>query len=184
MQQIGTKQIETERLILRKYKVTDAEDMFVNWASCPAVTRFLTWPPYRRASDVRLYIKSRITEYEHKDCYDWVIEWKENHQVIGSISVISVQEMTQSASVGYCLGEAYWGKGIMTEALKAVVRFLFTEVGFKRIEATHDVRNTASGRVMEKCGLQYEGTLRQAGFANQGVCDIVVRSILKKDYQP
>ena len=132
MEHRGTHRIETERLLLRKYKVTDAEDMFLNWASSTAVTRFLTWEPYTRTADVRAYIKSRIDAYQDKTCYDWVIEWKENHQAIGSISVVNLWDDGQTAEIGYCLGEAYWHKGIMTEALKAVIRYLFVDVGVNR----------------------------------------------------
>ena len=70
----------------------------------------------------------------------------------------------------------------MPEALGRVIACLFREVGVNRIQVTHDVNNPKSGRVMEKCGLQYEGTLRQAGKNNQGIGDKVVRAILRKDY--
>lgn len=182
MKHNGTHRIETERLIIRKYKITDTEDMFTNWASSTAVTRFLTWAPYTRTADCRAYIKSRIEAYQNPDCYDWVIEWKENHQAIGSISVVKYDEEKLSAEVGYCLGEAYWHKGIMTEALKAVIRYLFKETDFERIEACHDSRNICSGKVMEKCGLKYVCTEQKAIVPEKGESEIITRSLSKKDY--
>lgn len=88
-----------------------------------------------------------------------------------------------AAEIGYCLGRAYWGRGIMPEALCAVLDFMFDEAGFNRIAACHDVGNPKSGRVMEKSGMKYEGTLRQAGKNNQGICDIACYAVLRSDRQ-
>nr|WP_295051698.1 GNAT family protein [Ruminococcus sp.] len=84
--------------------------------------------------------------------------------------------------MGYCLGYNWWHKGIMSEAFKEIIRFLFEDVGLNRIEAYHDPRNPHSGDVMKKCGLLYEGTARQAGKNMQGICDNVHYAILKEDY--
>lgn len=179
----GTKTLETERLILRKFEITDAQNMFDNWVTNPNVTKYLTWQPYTNVDDVKAYIQFCIDNYRNNDNYNWVIEYKENGQAIGGISVVEVREEINAVTVGYCLGEKYWRKGIMTEAFKRVIDFLFKEVEVERIESTHDVNNPNSGKVMEKCGLQYEGTLRKAAVNNQGICDSVVRAILKEDYK-
>lgn len=177
----GTDTLETERLILRKHRIEDAEDMFRNWAASESVTRYLTWQPYTSVDQVRGYIQSIIDSYAD-DRYHWLIEYKESHEVIGAIDVIAANEDIGCAEIGYCLGDRFWGKGVMPEAFRAVIRYLFEEVGFNRIEAYHDANNPKSGRVMEKCGLLYEGTLRQADRNNQGICDKVVRAILREDY--
>ena len=70
----------------------------------------------------------------------------------------------------------------MTEALEAVIQFLFAEVGMNRIEANHDILNPHSGCVMRKCGMKYEGTSRSAGRNNQGICDVAKYAILKTDW--
>lgn len=183
MNHCGTKTLETERLILRKFRLSDAEDMFSNWASNSNVTKHLIWQPYKNIQDVKAYIKSCIEDYEKKDNYNWIIEYKENGQAVGSISVVQVMEHTRCTVIGYCIGEDYWHKGITAEAFRRIIKFLFEEVGVNRIESTHDVNNPNSGRVMEKCGLKYEGTLRQAAVSNQGIVDSVVRSILKSEWQ-
>ena len=182
MNHIGTKTLETNRLVLRKFKLSDASDMYINWASNPNVTKFLIWEPYKNVEDVEEYIQSVINKYEKSDSYDWVIVDKKSGQAIGNISVVGIKESISCTKIGYCLGEEFWHKGIMTEAFMRVIRFLFEEVDCNRIESTHDVANPNSGKVMEKCGLKYEGTLRQASVNNQGVCDCVVRSILKSEY--
>ena len=178
----GTVTLETERLILRRFTLGDAEDMFRNWASSEKVTHFLTWEPYKSIDDVKSYIQFCIDGYEKPDHYNWTIEFKELGQVIGVIDVVQQREDIACGEIGYCLGDAFWGRGIMPEALNEVIRFLFLEVGMNRIQSTHDVNNPNSGRVMEKCGLRYEGTLRQAGKNNQGICDSVMRAILREDY--
>lgn len=178
----GTVTLETKRLILRQPRLDDAEDMFRNWAASEKVTRCMTWQPYQNIDDVRGYIQYVIDCCKKPDHYDWVIEYKELGEAIGSISVISVNENIDACEIGYCLGDAFWGKGIMPEALNEVIRFLFEEVGMNRIQATHDVRNPNSGRVMEKCGMRYEGTMRQADKNNQGICDSVMRAILREDF--
>ncbi len=86
-------------------------------------------------------------------------------------------------TIGYCLGDEYWHKGIMTEAFMRVIRFLFEEVDVNRIKSTHDVNNPNSGKVMLKCGLKYEGTLRKDEVNNTGVHDSAVYSILKEEYE-
>ena len=182
MKHLGTVTLETERLILRRYVPDDAEDAFKNWTNSETVTKYMTWPPHGTLDVTRGYIQYCIDGYKNADNYNWVIEYKENGQVIGSISVVRLEEEIDCAEIGYCLSEKYWGRGIMPEAFGRVIAFLFREVGVNRIQVTHDVNNPKSGRVMEKCGLQYEGTLRQAGKNNQGIGDKVVRAILREDY--
>ncbi len=181
MKHLGTKTLETERLILRRYRTEDAADMFRNWAQSEEVTRYLTWEPYTSVENVRGYISWIVDSYAD-DKYNWMIEYKPTHEAIGAIDVIGIREDIASCEIGYCMGERFWGKGLMPEAFKEVIRYLFTEIGMNRIEATHDPRNPQSGRVMEKCGLLYEGTHRQASRNNQGICDCVMRAILKEDY--
>ena len=182
MKHTGTVPLETERLILRRFTLNDAQQAFDNWMSREKVTHYMTWQPYQNVEDVKGYIQYVIGTYEKPDAYYWAIEERNSGQVIGSISVIWLNEEVESAEVGYCLSDDFWGRGMMPEALSAVIHYLFTAVGLNRIQAGHDVNNPNSGRVMEKCGMRYEGTLRQADRNNQGVCDTVLRAILRNDY--
>lgn len=181
MNKLGTKTLETERLILRKFDISDALPMFKNWASNPNVTKYLTWQPYENPDGVREYIEYVIKQYDGTH-FDWMIELKEISEPIGTIGVVSFDEKLNSAQIGYCLSEEYWRKGIMTEAFKRVIKFLFEEVSVNRIESTHDVNNPNSGKVMKKCGLLYEGTHRQAGISNQGIIDVSYYALLREDY--
>jgi RimJ/RimL family protein N-acetyltransferase len=180
----GTKTIETDRLILRQFTMDDAAPMFRNWASDDQVTRYLTWPTHESVEITNMVLSDWTSHYGEPDFYNWAIVLKENGpEPIGNISVVHVKDSTLCATMGYCMSRDHWGKGIMPEALKAVIDYFFDEVGFNRIEAEHDVNNPASGRVMEKAGLRYEGTLRQSGRSNQGIIDVVWRAILRSDWE-
>ncbi len=184
MNKTGTRRIETHRLVLRPFRIGDEEDMFSNWASDPEVTRFLTWPAHRSVSVTRMLLDDWVPRYEGGDYFNWAMEWKETGRVIGNISVVSLNEATEAADIGYCMGRAFWGRGIMPEALRAVMDYLFDTVGLNRITACHDVANPNSGRVMAKAGMRREALMRAEGKNNQGVCDVVHYAALRGDREP
>ena len=177
----GTTVLETPRLILRRAQVSDAEPMFYNWASDDEVTRFLTWPTYKTVDTAYPILEHWVKSYENPDFYLWMIVPKELGQPIGSISVVNHRDDIAEAEIGYCIGKRWWHKGIMTEALHAVMNYLFDEAGFNRIEAKHDVNNPNSGAVMKKCGMRFEGISRQSDRNNQGICDLATYGILRSD---
>ena len=176
----GPRTIETPRLLLRRAELADAEPMFRNWANDPDVTKYLTWPPHGTLDVTERVVKSWVDGYEKADYYQWMIVLKELGEPIGSLCANTVGR-AESAHVGYCIGKPWWHRGIMTEAFGAVIEFLFEEVGYHRVESMHDPNNPNSGKVMEKCGLRYEGTLRQTDRNNQGICDASYYGILKQD---
>lgn len=178
----GTVRLETDRLILRRYVIEDAEVMYRNWASIDEVTEFLTWPTHRSVDVTKEIVSGWIGRYDDPAFYNWVIELKEIGEVIGNISVVRHNDKVRSADIGYCMGNRWWGQGIMPEAAGAVLEFLFTEVGINRIAAMHARENAKSGRVMQKIGMQYEGTLRQAGLRYHGIVDEVWYSIIRDEY--
>ena len=182
MNHLGTKVIETERLILRKFTMNDAENVLKNWASDDEVTKYLAWPTHKSIEDTKAFIGGVIEQYKSDRTYEWIIEYKENREVIGSIGVVSSYDEIGSAHIGYCIGRNWWHKGITTEAFKAVIKFLMCEVKVNRVESRHDVNNPNSGKVMEKCGLKFEGTLRQSDKNNQGICDTSWYSILNSEF--
>ena len=176
----GTVRLETSRLILRQARMEDAEPMFHNWANDKEVTKHLTWPPHSNIEVTQKVLASWVESYEKEDYYQWMIVLKEIHESIGSIMVSTVGR-AQSAHVGYCIGKKWWHQGIMSETLKRVMDFLFDEVGYHRVEAMHDSNNPNSGKVMAKCGMKYEGTLRMADRNNQGICDACYYGLLAEE---
>ena len=179
----GTQTIETARLILRRAIREDAEPMFRNWASDSEVPKYLTWPTHSNTTVSEMVIGSWLQEYERDNYYQWMIVLKEIGEPIGSISVVRQNDHVQEAEIGYCIGSRWWHQGIMTEALAAVIEYLFTEVGMNRVAARHDPNNPHSGGVMRKCGMKYEGTHRACDRNNQGICDAAQYAILRSEWQ-
>ena len=180
----GTQTIETERLILRRFRPEDAQAMYDRWASDPEVTRFLTWPPHADTGVTRQVIESWTAEYDKPDFYQWAITVKAQDDLpVGSISVVFHDDRCRKAEVGYCIGRAWWRQGITSEALAGVIAFLFGEVGMERVEAKHDVNNPNSGRVMEKCGMRKEGVYRRSDWNNQGIVDCCMHAILRDEWE-
>lgn len=178
----GTITINTDRLILRKFSIDDVEDMFYNWANDEEVAKYLSWSPHGTIEVTKEVISEWICAYEMSTVYNWAIELKATGKVIGSICVIEINDKNCRCEVGYCISRAYWNKGIMTESLKAANRFLFSEVGINRIQAKHDTKNIASGKVMEKAGMKYEGTLKQYKIHKDGTFgDLNMYAIVKED---
>ena len=175
--------METARLILRRAIPEDAEPMFRNWASDPEVTKYLTWPAHSSIAVSEMVIGSWISEYKKDNYYQWMIVLKELGEPIGSISVVRQNNYVEEAEIGYCIGSRWWNRGITSEALTAVIDFLFNEVGMNRIAARHDPNNPHSGGVMRKCGMKYEGTTRASDRNNEGICDAAQYSILRSEWQ-
>ncbi len=182
MNHCGTRTIETERLILRRFTLDDAEAMYKNWASDPDVTKFLTWRPHSDINVSKAVLKEWVSLYENKNYYQWAIVLKEHgNDPIGDISAVRMDDDIDMVHIGYCLGKEWWRRGIMSEALNAVMDFFFDEVGANRIESRHDPKNPHSGMVMKKCGMKYEGTLRSSDRNNQGICDACWYALLKSE---
>lgn len=178
----GTQIIETDRLILRSFVLEDAEAMLRNWASDEEVTHFLSWTAHQHIDETRAVVARWVND--DPTSYNWAITLKENGpDVIGSLCITKIQENIRMAHFGFALGRPWWNRGIMTEALSAVIDFLFNEVGFNRIESRHDVDNLGSGAVMRKCGMTYEGRARQAHRNNLGLRDMDCYAILAEDHK-
>ena len=180
----GTQDIETERLLLRRFVMSDANEIFREWASYPSVTEYLSWEYHKSISETKTFLMSVISGYEDSDKYCWGIELKESGILIGSISAYITSEKTRAASMGYCLGERFWNCGYATEALRAVIDYMFYDVNINRVEACHSVNNPASGRVMEKAGMLKEGKIRHEYMTGKGeLQDVYLYGLVKEDYE-
>ena len=182
MKHCGTQMLETDRLILRRYVSEDAAAMYRNWASDSEVTKYLMWQPHSTPAVSQNITNDWVTQYSNDNYYHWAIVLKENgDEPIGDIAVVNMNEEVSMMHIGYCIGRAWWHQGITSEALKAVMDFLFDVVDVNRIESRHDPRNPNSGGVMKKCGMKYEGTLRSSDWNNQGICDACYYALLKSE---
>lgn len=182
MEHKGTITLETGRLILRRFTVGDAEAAFKNWTSSDTVTKYLRWQAHKDIIITRDYINFNLDNYDKTDYYNWAIELKDIEAPIGTIGAVDIKEEIGAVEIGYCIGEKWWHCGYVSEALAAVIKFFFEEVGVNRVYSEHDVNNPNSGKVMLKCGMKYEGTLRQADRNNTGLCDTSVYGLIREDY--
>ena len=182
MKAIGTQTLITEDLVLRRFELSDAPAMFNNWAGRPDNVTYLIWPAHADLDVTQTILERWVAAYQDGGTFIWAITLKSQpDQVIGDISALDYVPATNSMTIGYVLGRAYWGKGYMTQALIAVSRFLLQEADLNRLIATHDTANPGSGRVMQKAGFHFEGILRQAMHNNQGIVDSAHYSLLKSD---
>lgn len=182
MEHKGTVILETERLTLRPFREDDITNSFNNWTSDTKVTEFLRWPTHQSMDITKRVISEWIDNYTDKSFYQWAIVLKEINEPIGTISAVDIDEKTNKVQIGYCIGSRWWNKGYTSEALAKIIPFFFNEVEVGRIESQHDPNNPNSGKVMQKCGLKYEGTLRKADWSNKGIVDACVYGLLVEDY--
>ena len=174
--------LETEHLMLRPVKRSDARDIYA-YASDPEVARYVLWDPHRSVSDTRTYIRYIRSLYIHGMPGSWAVELRSSGHVIGTVGFMYYSETNASAEAGYSFAREHWNRGYATEALRAVIASVFSSLSLNRLEAQHDIRNPASGRVMEKSGMKKEGILRQR-IRNKGeFADVVLYSILRSDLE-
>ena len=185
MKHKGTKIIETKRLILRPFTITDVEAMYDNWASDPEVTKHLTWLAHASLDVTKQILESWVAQYENLGYYQWAITLKEEGDApIGSIGSVGKIEPLESIAIGYCIGKKWWRKGITSEALTALIKFFFEEVKVNHLAANHLLGNPNSGEVLLKCGFKYEGIKHEATRTNRGdIADSVEYGMLIEDYK-
>lgn len=151
-------QIETERLLLRKPRLDDAPALFAAYTHDPEVTRYLLWKTNAHVGETEVFLQRCQKVWAKEDGYPFVICLKETNAQIG---MVEIHGNEVRVGLGYVLAKPYWGKGIATEAARTLVQWALNEANIYRVQATCDVDNLASARVLEKAGMQYEGTLRR-----------------------
>jgi len=176
--------IQTERLLLRKVTIDDAPDLLVS-TSDPEVARYTTWEPYDSVKQAEDFLRSVISNYERDEPANWGLELRENERFIGMCGFMadSWDPEHARASLGYAIGREHWGRGLVSEAVRAAIQFGFEKLSLNRIEARCVAENTASERVMQKAGMGYEGTLRDYVFRKGRYWDYRVYSILRREYR-
>ncbi len=154
--------IETPRLLLRKPLLEDASGVFESYAADPEVTRFLTWRPHSSMADALSAMLSRLSCWENGSEFSWILTRRDDAAtILGMVSAIPDERHRWRWSLGYVLARPQWGRGYMTEGVRAVITTLFAEPGVQRVSAAVDVENFASSRVLEKAGMQREGVLKR-----------------------
>lgn len=167
MEGAGTVRLESNRLVLRRFRLNDAEELFANYGSDPAVSRYVAWAPCQTEESTKDFLKMHVIRYDmDQDFYGWGIELKSTasadgkSHLIGSCGIFNVDTGSRSGELGISIGSRWWRQGLAAEAVRTVMEFAFRQAGFHRLYASHQEDNTASGRVMRKCGMHFEGVLR------------------------
>lgn len=179
----GTQTIETERLILRRFEYTDCDAAFKNWASDEKVQMMYSEPTYRTKEEVNGLLDKYICNYEREDYYRWAIIGKEAGECIGQIAYFLVDSKNHFAEIEYCIGEEFQCRGYATEAAKAVIAFGFDKMNLHKVQICTKTINAKSKRVIEKCGLTYEGTLRDYFYMNGRYVGRLYFSVLRDEYE-
>lgn len=174
--------IETDRLMIRRLKIEDAQDIF-DYASDPVVPRYLPWSHHNSVDDTVEFLNTVIAGYKDGEIQPWGIELKETGKIIGTCGFVWWNKEESKAELGYALSQIYWNRGIMTEAVKLIIDFGFELMHLNRIEGYFVIGNLASGKVMQKVGMQYEGHLRNYRKFKGEFKDVKMYSILKSEYR-
>ena len=174
--------LETQDLTLRRPAVKDAKDIF-QYASDPEVARYVLWEPHRSLSETRRFVRELCARCRAGFPSSWVAVLHGTGTVIGTVGFVWYSSENRSAELGYSFSREYWNHGYATQALQAVIDILFRSLPVNRLEAQYDIRNPASGRVMQKCGLRQEGILRSRILNKGEFVDVALCAILRSDWE-
>jgi ribosomal-protein-alanine N-acetyltransferase len=179
----GTTEIKTERLILRRFRITDAEDALKYWLSYPMVTyRYMLDKAYTDIEGVNELLTQWINRYASDNIYKWAIEERASCACIGDIYLWDFNTDDVSCEMGYALSESHKGMGYMTEACKAVINFTFEKLNADKINVCTRSSNIGSQRVIAKCGFTHISTDEKALWENGAECDRYFYSLTRKEW--
>jgi ribosomal-protein-alanine N-acetyltransferase len=177
-------QLTTEHLLLREFTLGDAQAVFDILCS-PAVSKWLETDPLQSLDAAQARLRSRIGLFRDGMGFRWAITLRQQpERVIGSCGFFSLRRGTQTVECGYELHPDHWCKGIMSEALQAMIAFSFdphNPLPVHRIEALVAPGNTASIRLLEKLAFTCEGTRREFGFWKGSYQDVLLYALLGKN---
>ena len=179
---IGTRRIETERLVLRRFEYSDDNNMLDYWIADPAIQSMYSEPVYTTKQAVKELLDKYIGAYEKNDYYRWAVVFKKTGECIGQIAYFLVDSKNHFAEIEYCIGSSYQRNGLATEATKAVIHYGFDNMNLHKVQICHKSINLPSRKVIEKCGFVYEGTLRDFFYIDGQYVDRLYYSILKKEF--
>ena len=173
--------METSRLKLKELEEKDDRDL-LEFFSNSEVVKYYGMKPLENVEDTRRLINKFADKYEKKVAIRWGISIREENKVIGTCGYHNWVKGYFKAEIGYELSSTYWKKGIMTEALLEVINFGFKEMNLNRIEALVYPENLASLEMLKKIGFKQEGLLKEYAFFNGGFEDLIMLSLLKRNY--
>lgn len=179
---IGTTDIKTERLILRRFETSDADDMLKYWIADENVQFNYGEPVYKTYNEVKCLLDKYTNSYKNPDYYRWAIIEKKSGFCIGQIAYFLMDSKNHFAEIEYCIGTDFQNKGYATEATKAIIAFGFNNIHLHKVQICCKSVNVKSRRVIEKCGFTYEGALRDYFYLDGVYVDRLYYSMLDKEF--
>lgn len=172
--------LQGQRVVLRLPHMRDAQDLFT-YARDPEVARYVLWDAHQTLRDSKEAIRGMQRRNRGQMPGMFMIELKAEGRAVGTIGFQAVDWENRRAEVGYSLARRLWGHGLALEALTLLRDYAFDTLGLERLEARHDSRNPASGRVLEKAGFTQEGVERRSVMLKGERADMVWYALLKQD---
>ena len=173
-------ELKTSRLLLRPVSQADAPAVFDLFAN-PEVARYQDVDAFTRLEQARVWIERMAERQARGDALRWAINLRETGRLVGTCGYVAFARRPARGTLGYEIGEPYWGRGLMPEALVAVIEYGFERLDLHRIDAYVIPANTPSARVLQKLGFAEEGVLRDYGFWKGAYWDLRLFSLLKSD---
>ena len=174
--------LETARLTLRPFRASDVDDVF-RYASDGEVSRFVLWDRHETRDDTQRFLDWVLGQYARGDLPSWGIVQKASGHVVGSIGYGWHEASHARAEVGYVLARDCWGKGLMTEAVRAVLGHAFGTLKLHKVVAHCHVQNASSRRVLEKAGMRHEGRLYEHLYVKGTYWDIDLMGIVDREWK-
>ncbi len=173
--------LTTKRLTLRKLLPSDYRDMY-EYASREDVTEYLLWYPHASENQTYTYLNNIQQSYKNGDYCDWAVTVTETGKMIGTCGFTAINVENRRAEVGYVLNPEYWGNGYATEAVSAAIEFAFKELSMNRVEAHFISGNERSLAVMKRCGMTFEGFLKEYMLIKGSYKDIGFCAVTKSGF--
>ena len=173
--------LQTERLLLRPMERSDFADLY-DYARREDTSRYLVWTPHPSPDYTRNYLAMIARLYRKGQFFDWAIVERQSGRMIGTCGFTKLDLQNRVGEIGYVLNPTRHGRGYATEAVMRVLEYGFFELQLNRVEGRYMVENMPSRRVMERCGLTYEGVLRQSMLIKGVYRDIGICSIVREEY--
>jgi ribosomal-protein-alanine N-acetyltransferase len=175
--------LETERLRLRELSDDDVPAAFLLFSD-PESMRFIGKPPHTTHDETLAFIRRNQLLFPAEEGIGWAICPRKSDEFIGYVAHWRLMKQHLRSEIGYQLLQARWGKGLMTEALRAVLRFGFVQMGLNSVEAQIDPANTRSRKTLERLGFVQDGLLRESFFFGGEYTDTAVFTLLEREYAP
>ena len=175
-------QLKTDRLILRRFEHSDADEIQQLAGAHEVAEMTLNIPHPYIDGMAEIWIETHQEEFESGMGVVFAVVEQETDHLVGAVGLIVTQRFNR-ADLGYWIGKPYWGRGYATEASREILRYGFIDLKLNKISATHMTRNPASGRVMEKIGMEKEGLLKQHALKWDEFVDLAVYGLLAKNWR-